>query len=192
MKKTMILIAAFAILFTSVSAAVDERRVASFGKESPAVVVENNGMKSSLESFRGKWVVLSFWSSTDAQSRLTQNKIASLAKSADASLSNGERSNDDEIEFRTPAGVFHLGASTQTEVLSVNLDSSASMMNEIIKLDNLPPTARARINSENEAMRLREAFEMVDGLRTFIIDPAGRLVMADPSDEALSKLLAKC
>lgn len=101
MKKTMILIAAFAILFTSLSAAVDDRRVAAYGKEAPAVVVERNGARQALEALRGKWVVLSFWSTTDPVSRLTQNRIASIVKSGNSH--DGNNGNDAEIEFKTPA-----------------------------------------------------------------------------------------
>ena len=56
MKKTMILIAGFVVLFTSVSAAVDDHRTARFGEETPAVVVEQQGSRISLDAYRGKWV----------------------------------------------------------------------------------------------------------------------------------------
>lgn len=187
----MILIAAFAILFTSLSAAVDDRRTASFGKEAPAVVVERNGEPASLESLRGKWVVLSFWSTTDPVSRLAQNRIASIAKAAgDSTLLDGDKRNDAEIEFHTPARVYHLGNHTKAEVLSVNLDRSEPLMNEIVKLDNLLESSQTRITSLQEIKRLCQAFEMENGLRTFIIDPEGHVAMADPSDETLSLLLA--
>lgn len=186
----MILIAAFAILFTSLSAAVDDRRVAAYGKEAPAVVVERNGARQALEALRGKWVVLSFWSTTDPVSRLTQNRIASIVKSATGDDSNGNNGNDAEIEFKTPAGVYSLGNKTKVEVLSVNFDQSEPLMNEIISLDNLLESSQTRVKSKEEIKRLCDAFEMNSGLRSFIIDPEGKLVMADPDEETLRKLLA--
>lgn len=188
MKKTMILIAAFAILFTSLSAAVDDRRIASYGKEAPAVIVNRQGTPKTLEALRGKWVVLSFWSSTDPESRLTQNRIASIANRAGEPTTDG--SNDAEIEFRTPAGVYHLGTEKKVEVLSVNLDRSESLMNGIVKLDNLLESSQTRVNSAQEVNRLRQAFEMGNGLRTFIIDPEGKLAVADPTDAQLAQLFA--
>lgn len=185
----MILIAAFAILFTSLSAAVDDRRVAAYGKEAPAVVVERDGASQALEAMRGKWVVLSFWASTDPVSRLTQNRIASIVKSGDERDHNGI-GNDAEIEFKTPAGVYSLGNQTKVEVLSVNFDRSEPLMNEIVNLDNLLESSQTRVKSKEEIKRLCEAFEMNSGLRSFIIDPEGRLVMADPDEESLRKLLA--
>ena len=190
MKKTMILIAAFAILFTSLSAAVDDRRVAVYGKEAPAVIVEKDGATWALEALRGKWVVLSFWSTTDPVSRLTQNRIASIVKSGTGHGINGNDGDDAEIEFKTPAGVYSLGNQTKVEVLSVNFDRSEAMMNEIVSLDNLLENSQTRVKSNQEIKRLCEAFEMNSGLRSFVIDPEGKLVMADPDEEVLRKLLA--
>lgn len=190
MKKTMILIAAFAILFTSLSAAVDDRRVAAYGKEAPAVVVERDGDRQALDGLRGKWVVLSFWSTTDPVSRLTQNRIASIVKSGSSHHTDGANDNDAEIEFKTPAGVYSLGKQTKVEVLSVNLDRSEALMSEIVSLDNLLENSQTRVKSPDEIKRLCDAFEMKSGLRSFIIDPEGKLVMADPDEETLRKLLA--
>ncbi|MDE5625656.1 MAG: hypothetical protein K2I61_04965 [Muribaculaceae bacterium] len=190
MKKTMILIAAFAILFTSLSAAVDDRRVAAYGKEAPAVVVERHGASQALEAMRGKWVVLSFWSTTDPVSRLTQNKIASIVKSGNGDNSDGNRGDDAEIEFKTPAGVYSLGNKTKVEVLSVNFDQSEPLMNEIVSIDNLLESSQTRVKSKEEIKRLCDAFEMNNGLRAFIIDPEGKLVMADPDEDTLRMLLA--
>lgn len=186
----MILIAAFAILFTSLSAAVDDRRVASYGKEAPAVVVEQHGTPQALETMRGKWVVLSFWSSTDPVSRLTQNRIASIVKSGTQSLPDGNDGNDAEIEFQTPAGIYSIGPETKVEVLSVNFDRSEPLMNEVIKLDNLLESTQSRVVSLQEIKRLCQAFEMNDGLRSFIIDPEGRVALADPDEKVLNLLLA--
>lgn len=190
MKKTMILIAAFAVLFTSLSAAVDDRRVASYGKEAPSVIVEQQGSRQALESMRGKWVVLSFWSSTDPLSRLTQNRIASIVKSGSESDNDGIAGNDAEIEFQTPAGVYSLGNQTKVEVLSVNFDRSEPLMKEIVKLDNLLESSQSRVISLQEIKRLCQAFGMDNGLRSFIIDPEGKVAMADPDEETLKLLLA--
>lgn len=185
----MILIAAFTVLITSLSAAVDDRRVAAFGQEAPAVVVERQGTVQALEALRGKWVVLSFWSSTDPVSRMTQNRIASIVKSRPA-MTAGEKSNDAEIEFRTPAGTYQLDARTEVEVLSVNFDRSEPLMNEIVKLDNLLESSQSRVSSPRDIHHLCDAFRMDNGLRAFIINPEGEIVIADPDEDALRLLLA--
>lgn len=186
----MILIAAFTILITSLSAAVDTRREAVFGQEAPTVIVQRQGTVQALESLRGKWVVLSFWSTTDPMSRLTQNRIASIVKSQPAMDTASEKSNDAEIEFRTPAGTYQIDSRTEVEVLSVNFDRSEPLMNEIVKLDNLLESTQSRVVSPQDIRHLCEAFRMDNGLRAFIINTQGEIVMADPDEDALRLLLA--
>ena len=98
-------------------------------------------------------------------SRITQNRIASIVKSRPAATA-GEKSNDAEIEFRTPAGTYQLDARTEVEVLSVNFDRSEPLKTET------------------------ETFPNDNGLRAFIINPEGEIVMADPDEDALRLLLA--
>lgn len=186
----MILIAAFAMLITSISANVDDRREAAYGQEAPAVVVERDGHTEALEALKGKWVLLSFWSTTDAESRLTQNRIASIVNSTDSDKAVNGNGNDAEIEFKTPAGVYSLGKNNQVEVLSVNLDPSASLMNEVVDIDNLLESTQTRVTSKEEIRRLCNAYEMNSGLRSFIIDPEGKVAMADPDEASLRMLLA--
>lgn len=185
----MILIAAFAILLTSLSATVDDRRVAVYGEEAPAVVVKRNGESQALDAMRGKWIVLSFWASTDPVSRFTQNKIAAIINSSNRN-NHDSNGNDAEIEFKTPAGVYSLGKQTKVEVVSVNFDRSEPLMNEIVSLDNLIESSQSRVESKAEIKRLCEAFQMNNGLRSFIISPDGKLVMADPDEKTLMTLLA--
>lgn len=185
----MILIAAFTILITSLSAAVDDRRMAAIGQEAPAVVVQRQGKLQALEAMRGKWVVLSFWASTDPASRMLQNRIASIVKT-ESNSGASEKGNDAEIEFRTPAGTYNIGSRTDVEVLSVNFDRSEPLMHEIVKLDNLLESSQSRVGSSQDIDRLCEAFTMDNGLRTFIINPKGEVVMADPDENTLRMLLA--
>lgn len=184
----MTLIAAFVVLFTSLSATVDSNRTAYFGKEAPAVVYDRNGAAESLQSMRGKWVVLSFWASTDLESRLLQNRIASIMKAAHDNDASG---NDAKIEFQTPARVYTLSPRENVEVISVNFDSTPGMMQEIVKLDNLLEGTQCRVGSVNEISRLCESFRMDNGLRSFIIDPEGRLAVADPDEATLRLLLSR-
>lgn len=190
MKKTMIVIVAFATLLLSLSAAVDERRVAAFGKQAPAVMIEQQDREFALESMKGKWVVLAFWSSTDPVSRVAQSKLASIVSSAEA-VSCGSDVNGSEIELSTPAGSYTLLPRDKVEVLSVNLDSSKRMMQEIADIDNLPESSCSRLKSGTAASAVCDAFRMDNGLRTFVIDPAGRLAIADPDESTLERLLCR-
>lgn len=166
MRKLSILIAGFAIMLLSVSAFADKRREAALGNQVPSVVIGDADANVSLESLKGKWVILSFWSAADAMSRMSQNEVSRFSKSLKDNDAAGE------IEF-----------------VSVNFDRSERLMQEIIKLDNLDSDRQIHISDSSEEIELRNAFNMNQGLRTFIINPEGILVEADPSSESLRAIL---
>ena len=81
MKKLSILIAGLAIMLLSVSAFSDKRREAALGNQVPSLVLGESDSIVSLESLKGKWVILSFWSAADAFSRMSQNEVSRFSKS---------------------------------------------------------------------------------------------------------------
>lgn len=147
------------------SAFVDNRREAAIGNHAPMMVLGEGDDAISLESLKGKWVVLSFWSAADAESRLGRNQI--------------------EAFFRGPGA----GAADDVEVVSVNFDRSSQLMNEIIKHDNLMGQHH-HVASPETMDALRSAFRMDNGLRSFVIDPEGKLVAADPTPSDLSRIFS--
>ena len=168
MKKLSILIAGLAIMLLSVSAFSDKRREAALGNQVPSLVLGESDSIVSLESLKGKWVILSFWSAADAFSRMSQNEVSRFSKSLQ-DVDSAER-----IEF-----------------VSVNLDRSKRLMQEIVKLDNLDSDSQFHISDPSEEIELRNAFRMNEGLRTFIINPEGVLVEADPTYESLRAIVRR-
>jgi len=165
MKKLAIFIASFVILLVTASAFVDKRVEAVLGEKAPALFMENeDGSVLSLESLEGRWVVLSFWSSADAQSRMAQNQIAAYVRQLDE-----------------PA--------MAPEVVSVNFDRSEDLMREIIRRDNLNENLQFHIDDAGSERALRKAYSMKEGLRTFLINPSGKLVAADPTAEDLRNII---
>ncbi len=77
------------------------------------------------------------------------------------------------------------------EFVSVNLDRSKRLMQEIVKLDNLDSDSQFHISDPSEEIELRNAFRMNEGLRTFIINPEGVLVEADPTYESLRAIVRR-
>lgn len=168
MKKLSILIAGLAIMLLSVSAFSDKRREAALGNQVPSLVLGESDSIVSLESLKGKWVILSFWSAADAFSRMSQNEVSRFSKSLQ---------DDDSAE--------------RIEFVSVNLDRSKRLMQEIVKLDNLDSDSQFHISDPSEEIELRNAFRMNEGLRTFIINPEGVLVEADPTYESLRAIVRR-
>lgn len=168
MKKLSILIAGLAIMLLSVSAFSDKRREAALGNQVPSLVLGESDSIVSLESLKGKWVILSFWSAADAFSRMSQNEVSRFSKSLQ------DEDSAERIEF-----------------VSVNLDRSKRLMQEIVKLDNLDSDSQFHISDPSEEIELRNAFRMNEGLRTFIINPEGVLVEADPTYESLRAIVRR-
>ena len=164
MKKTMLCIVSFALMLVSLSASVDKDRDAQIGHTAPTFEVERNGSAASLQQMRGKRVILSFWSAADAQSRMEQNRIDAMARKA-ASLHK------------------------DVEVLSVNFDRSERLMDEIVSYDNLDPSSQFHVGTPDDAAAVRDAFQLHNGLRTFIIDEQGKIICADPTEAQLLEAL---
>lgn len=167
MKKLLALIAGFAIMLVTVSAFVDKRQEASLGEAAPMLVVNRGDSLVSLDSFQGCWVILSFWSAADARSRFMQNDVVAFMRS-----------------HGTPAQAGNV------EVVSVNLDRSERLMEEIVKIDNLDANSQFRIDNASMAEYALQAYRMNGGLRTFVINPDGELVAADPSADDLEKIIS--
>lgn len=167
MKKLKTLIGGFVILLLSASAFPVRNSDAAIGSEAPALVVANSTQRLSLDSLKGRWVILSFWSAADGKSRLAQNNAASLVRNLKRSVHSAK----------------------QVELVSVNFDRSERLMNEILTIDNLDPSTTYRLSGPEEASAVRKAFRMKEGLRTFLLNPEGAIVAADPSAADLQKLL---
>lgn len=160
MNKTLLTIAVLGLLtlFTSAyySAPADSR----IGYKAPALVLgdSNNGL-SPLQQHRGSNVLLTFWSSADAQSRLDNMRYDRLSRDA------GER---------------------YTHV-SVNMDRSMSVFNNVIALDNLDRSAQffSSLETQDEIIknwRLEEAYH------TFLLDASGMIIAIDPDEKTLAQL----
>lgn len=160
----MLIIVSFVVMLLTMSAFVDVRRSARIGSEAPTFIVERADSSLSLDGLRGKKVVLSFWSAADAQSRLDQNRLAAAIRNA--------------------------GGDSETAVVSVNLDRSEKLMKGIAAMDNLDNDSQFHVGDATAESAIREAFEMADGLRTFIIDERGVIVKVDPSEKELAEALA--
>jgi hypothetical protein len=159
MNKTVLAIAIVGILtlFTSAyySAPADSR----IGYKAPSLVLDNNNGLSPLRQHRGEYILLTFWSSADAQSRLDNMRYDRLSRDA------GER---------------------YTHV-SVNMDRSISVFNNVIALDNLDRSAQffSSLETQDEIIknwRLEEAYH------TFLLDASGMIIAIDPDEKTLAQL----
>jgi len=146
------------ILFTSAyySAPADSR----VGYKAPKLVLGNgNNDLSPLQLHHGENVLLTFWSSADACSRLENLHYDRLAR-------------QDGLAY------VHV---------SVNMDRSTSVFNSVVTLDDLDRSANYSTTPEAQEVITR-SWRLENGYHSFLIDSQGLIVAIDPDDQLLASL----
>ncbi|WP_289738578.1 thioredoxin family protein [Paramuribaculum intestinale] len=160
MKKTMKVIVLFAVLVISVSAYSERVFEAAEGYNAPSMTIENSDTTLSLADMKGRYVIVTFWSSADADSRLRAYRY-------------------DEAAKLLPQERFCL--------LSVNFDRSERLFREIVRRDNLSAENHIHVDG-SQANRIIHDYRLTEGFKSLLIDPKGRIVATNPSIETLTKM----
>lgn len=163
MKKITLFIAAIALVLIT-SASFSPRQAIAIGKNMPATTIEQADYAMNLSTLHGKWIILSFWSAADAPSRVAASQTFKCADSL--------HSQNIDIDF-----------------ISVNFDRSELLMHEIAAIDGIGGTM-FHIGDTEKSVQLRRNFCMNQGLRTFLINPAGQLEAVDPSPATIFALVS--
>ena len=161
----MSVVALLAVLLLTVSARTERLFQAAEGFKAPSLVIESTDSTAgiTLDELRGKFVLVNFWSSADAQSRI-------LAKDYDIATSNF-----DAEHFRHVA---------------VNTDRSKALFREIIRHDGMNANVHYYYEDAANSGRMTDDWHLENGLRSFLIDPQGRILAVNPSAETLSRALS--
>lgn len=163
MKKTFYSLGFFIVLLLSVNAYTARVYDSKVGLKAPELrCSESDTACVELSDLKGRYVLLSFWSSTDAESRLAEREYDRMAADYDEVLLSR---------------------------LSINFDRSQSLFREILRIDRLNETTRYHVNG-SEATKIRSAYGLSEGFKTFLIDPEGRIVAMNPSEKILTKMLS--
>lgn len=160
MKKFLFIIAAIAIALVTSSSFSNRNAALEIGKQMPMTDIQTADDAMNLSTLHGKWAILSFWSAADAASRIAASQTYKNADALNA-----------DIKF-----------------ISVNFDRSEALMNEIAQIDGIGGTL-LHVTDTDAALQLRRKFSMNSGLRTFLIDPEGRLAAVDPTPEQINRLI---
>lgn len=158
MKKPLIFLALLVILAISLSAYTPRVIAPEKGYTVPALSIESNDSVISLSDFRGKYLLLTFWASTDAASRIRCNEYESL-----------------------------VDQSANVRQLSINLDRNERLFKEIVCNDNLNPAHQHNL-PPSKADGVLSEFNLSSTLRTFLIDPEGRIISVNPSLDEIAAL----
>ena len=160
----IVIFAAAIMLFTAAtSRAVD----GSKGFRAPMFRIEQADSTVELDDMKGQWVLLNFWASYDAQSRIDARQYTLMQS----------RLNEADTA----------SARQQIRLLSVNLDRSERLFRETVRRDGL--NANSQFYAEgNRAERLKADYHLEKGMNSYLIDPRGRIVAVNPTESQLQSL----
>ena len=159
MKKAILIIASFAFLIITLSAFNDRTTAPGVGYNAPDLFLTSGDNVSSLKDYKGETVLVTFWSSGDALSRIRCNEYSALAD------------RDDRLRH-----------------IAVNFDSNEALFGEIVKRDNLTASEQYHVDGERAA-QIRLNYHLDRGLHSFLIDKNGVIVAVDPDVEHVNNAL---
>ena len=159
MKHSQSLIVSFALFFLFMaSSGSSGNHSIQTGALAPNFTVSNGSHVASLQDARGKYVLITFWSSIDPQSRIINMQ-------------------HDRIAHRNP----HI------KHLSINYDNSYQLFREICKVDKLDISTQFYGNNDN-GIHLLATWQRHNGYDSFLVDRQGHIVAQNPSPKMLSQV----
>lgn len=137
-----------------------EIEYASVGNKAPLFKVENEFGSSELQGMKGKYVIVNFWSSNDAKSRIENAML-------DKSIANLQ--------------------SEKLSLVSINLDEDKTLYSQIVKTDKLE--SRRQYSALDATVgNLFADYHLENGNNVFLINPDGMIEAINPSVSQLTKL----
>ena len=155
----------FVILFIALVSFVDKDNIFNgkdVGDKAPQFMLSSNSEDEhplSLDQFKGNYVLLSFWASYDANSRM-QNVTLSHA----ASKNN------------------------KVEMVSVSFDNYHSIFKETIKKDQLS-TTNCFVDLAGENSEIYQTYRLHKGFKNYLLDENGVIIAKDIKAKELSSYL---
>lgn len=131
----------------------------SIGDKAPELQIYGEKQCVNLKDLQGKYVLLSFWASYDANSRMHN-----------ASLSHAVSKTDN------------------VEMVSVSFDEYKSIYNETIKKDQIS-TDYCFIDSKGEQSELYQTYRLHKGFKNYLLDENGVIIAKDVTVRQLSSYL---
>lgn len=157
MKKTLLAIVIFVAFFIFTSARYEAPADSRVGHSAPGFVVGEKNATIELQNLRGRYVLVSFWSSTDAGSRIANLQYDRVAKSY-----------------------------KNLEYVAVNYDPSRSVYEEIVKIDSLN-TDRQFYDNDGKKSKTYKAYRLDEGFQSVLIAPDGKILAVNPEPEKIYK-----
>ena len=163
MKKTVSIIALFALFIISVSANADRVVQAAEGCIAPAIEInDTTSGATSIADLKGKWTLINFWDSCDPVSRIAASNYDDFAAT--------------------------MSSDSDFTLLSVNLDSNKEVYREVSRRDNLSEGTQINVNL-SESPRLAADYYLDRGRNAYLVDPRGVIVAVNPTPAHIRRLI---
>lgn len=161
----MVIIAILGFLLLASSAGTERYFKTAEGLKAPFFgMLASDGNTVSTSDFAGRFVIVNFWASNDAGSRMAAKLYDGYVESV------GEE---------------------RVTLLSVNFDNNRELVNEIVRRDNLEAKSQFNVQSKSSIEAILEKFDMHDGLKSFLLNPEGRIVAINPSVATIASVVGK-
>ncbi|HIU38669.1 MAG TPA: redoxin family protein [Candidatus Limisoma intestinavium] len=162
MRKTLTTIAVIAVffVFTSSNNAYDVAPKA--GAFAPSFSFADNERKVTLSNLRGEFVVVNFWSSHDAESRIRNVVYDRFAKE-----------HAKTVDF-----------------IAINYDKEEMLYREIVKIDNLDSKTQF-YDYDGFDSEISERYHLEQGFRSYLINREGKIIAINPDKRQLTKLICQ-
>lgn len=160
MKKTLLAIVIFAAIFIFTSAGYQAPADSRIGHSAPGFVVSDKDATFELQGLRGRYVLVAFWSSTDAESRIANIRYDRVAN------------NRNDLEY-----------------VAVNYDPSEAVFNEIVKNDSLNERKQYHDNGGTDS-KIYKSYRLSDGFQSLLISPDGKIIAVNPDPEKIDEYVS--
>ncbi len=121
----------------------------------------NEAESVSLKTLKGKYVLVNFWDSHNAVSRIAAGEYDRFIRS-------------------------HKGEGI--ELVSVNTDDDQALFSELVNKDGLDRSTQFHIK-DVKAEAILKGYKPLDGYSSYLVNPEGKIVAYNPSIETLEKYL---
>ena len=159
MNKTLLTIAISGLLLLLTSAYYTAPADSRIGFKAPSLVLDNNNGLSPLKQHQGNYVLLTFWSSADVESRLQNKHFDNLSRLDNAPFTH----------------------------VSVNMDRSMNVFKAIVKIDKLDQSAQFG-TSRDAQEKIIKNWRLDEGYHSFLLDGEGKIIAVDPTEQTLASI----
>lgn len=151
------------LLTVASSATVDNTTGTELGMTAPEITMANKNTSLTLNSLRGQYVLISFWKTSDAESRQLCMQYSRMDD-------NGALAN---------ANIRFIG---------INLDKSSPLFYAVAKADGLDINNQFSPDADTAA-DIIDAYHLSGGaLGALLIDPQGKIVAINPGKDTIASL----